>query len=403
MEAKKRMRIVVPLLLVLAGIGGALYWVETAKDSDILRVSGNIEVTDAELGFKIPGRLLERRVDEGENVRVGQILARLEDTDQALGVASAEAELEYARAVLAELEAGSREEDVRQAEAQVAQARSFLEELERGNRRQEIAAAGEEVKRAEAALVGARSRLELARSEYERYQALYEDKVASYREYERVQREYEAAKSAFEETEAALGSAREALDLREEGTRKERIFQARAALHQAEAAYARVKAGPRVEAVAQARAKVRLAEEALRRARQQLAYTELRAPFDGVVLSKAAEPGEYLMTGAAVVTVGRLDRVWLRAYVPETEMGRIELDGEAEVRTDTYPGKTYTGRIAFISSEAEFTPKSVQTYEERVKLMYRIKIDLVNPNRELKPGMPADAVLQGESSDHADP
>ena len=143
-----------------------------------------------------------------------------------------------------------------------------------------------------------------------------------------------------------------------------------------------------------------MAEEALRGARQQQAYAELRAPFDGVVLSKAAEPGEYLMTGAPVVTVGRLDRVWLRAYVPETELGRVQLGGAAAVRTDTYPGKTYSGRIAFISSEAEFTPKSVQTHEERVKLVYRIKIDLDNPDRELKPGMPADAVLQGESSGH---
>jgi HlyD family secretion protein len=95
-----------------------------------------------------------------------------------------------------------------------------------------------------------------------------------------------------------------------------------------------------------------------------------------------------------VVTVARLDEVWLRGYIPETELGRVKLGQQARVSIDTWPGRVFEGRVSFISPEAEFTPKNVQTEKERVKLVYRIKITLLNPKGELKPGMPADAVLQ---------
>jgi len=398
---KKRIRIAIPFLLVLIGVGLYFYFSKNHNDPNRLIVSGNIEVTDARLSFKIPGRLVERLVDEGEEIKKGQPIALLDDTDQKLGVARAQANIGYARAVLAELEAGSRFEDIQRAKAQVEQAESVLLERERGSRSQEIGDARAEVKRAKASLEGARSQLGLAKSDHDRYSNLHEDNVISVREYDIYRRKYETALSAFTEAEARLKSAKEKLSLRREGPRREQIEQARAALRQAEASYALIKAGPRSETILQARAKVDVAEETLRQARQQLAYTQLFAPFDGVVLSKAAEPGEYLNVGSPIVTVGDLQRVWLRAYVNETDLGRIKRNREIEVLTDTYPDKVYKGRISFISSEAEFTPKSVQTFEERVKLMYRIKIELPNPDRELKPGMPADAVIgmANESTD----
>ena len=115
--------------------------------------------------------------------------------------------------------------------------------------------------------------------------------------------------------------------------------------------------------------------------------------MSGIVIAKHAEPGEYLAPGTPVVTLGDLSKPWLRAYIDETDLGRVQLGGEAAVTTDSYPKKVYPGRISFISSEAEFTPKNVQTEKERVKLVYRVKIELANPDQELKPGMPADAEL----------
>jgi len=109
------------------------------------------------------------------------------------------------------------------------------------------------------------------------------------------------------------------------------------------------------------------------------------------VLSENIEPGEFVAAGTPVVTVAELAHVWLRAFINETDLGRVKVGQTARITTDTYPGKSYEGRLSFLSSQAEFTPRNVQTAEERVKLVYRVKIDLPNPDMELKPGMPADA------------
>ena len=113
----------------------------------------------------------------------------------------------------------------------------------------------------------------------------------------------------------------------------------------------------------------------------------------GVVLSKNIEPGEYVSPGTPVITVGDLSQVWVRAYINETELGKVKVGQKVRVTVDTFPGKYYDGRISFISSQSEFTPKNIQTQKERVKLVYRIKVDIPNPQMELKPGMPADGEI----------
>jgi HlyD family secretion protein len=128
----------------------------------------------------------------------------------------------------------------------------------------------------------------------------------------------------------------------------------------------------------------------------QLSERVLRSPVAGVVLSKNAERGEVLAGGAAVLTVGDMAKPWLRGYIGERHLGRVKPGMAAEVTTDSFPGKKYGGRVTFIASEAEFTPKQIQTEEERQKLVYRIKIGLENPRLELKLNMPADAVLRLE-------
>lgn len=124
-----------------------------------------------------------------------------------------------------------------------------------------------------------------------------------------------------------------------------------------------------------------------------LGYTTLRAPFDGVISVREAELGQLAGPGVAVFTLDDLDHVWLRGYVNEQDIGKVRLGEAADVTTDTYPGKTYRGRISFISPDAEFTPKTVETHAERVTLVYRIRIDIDNPTHELLPGMPADAAI----------
>jgi HlyD family secretion protein len=189
--------------------------------------------------------------------------------------------------------------------------------------------------------------------------------------------------------------------LSEQGISQEDLDTAAADLKRAQATYERAKQsyeqiveGTRKEQIAVNRANLQLARETLEMSRVKLGYTVLKAPTSGVVLVRQAELGEVVVPGTPVVTIADLDHLWLRGYISETDLGRIRWGQSATVRTDTFPHTTYPGRVSFISSEAEFTPKSVETHKERVTLVYRVKIDLDNPNHELKPGMPADAVIE---------
>ncbi len=344
-----------------------------------IRVSGNIEVTDAELSFKIPGRVEARLVDEGETIEPNQTVARLDSKELSQEVSRRRAEVQAAQAALSELEAGSRPEEIAEARAAAEQARARLQELEAGSRPQEVAAA-------EAVYRSAAADAKRLAEDFRRYSDLYTKQEVS-------TQQYDAARTAFEMAQAREREAKEQLDLVKEGPRWEQIGQARAAYAQAQQRYTLVKKGPRQEDIEQARAHLEQARQSLALAQTQLGYATLVSPMPGVVLSKSIEPGEYVSPGTPVVTVADLENIWLRAYVNETDLGRVKLGQLARVTTDTYPGKAYEGRVSFISSQAEFTPKSVQTEKVRVKLVYRIKVDIKNPNLELKPGMPADAEI----------
>ncbi|HWA85868.1 MAG TPA: HlyD family efflux transporter periplasmic adaptor subunit [Opitutus sp.] len=292
-----------------------------------IALSGNIEVTDAQLGFKIPGRVTERLVSEGDKVSSGQLIAKLDDAEQKEEVSLRQAEVGVAAAALAELEAGSRP--------------------------QEIAAAQATVKSADA-------ERERARLDFNRQQQLRARDVIA-------DRQIEASRAQLTVAEAHAAEAAEHLKL--------------------------VQAGPRAETIQQARARVEQARAALQLAQTRLDETRLTSPLTGVVLSHNIEPGEFAAAGTPIVTVADIAHTWVRAYVDQTDLGRIRLGQKVAVRTDTFPNKTYDGTIGFIASEAEFTPKTVQTQKERVKLVFRIKVEVANPNDELKPGMPADVTI----------
>ena len=376
------LKLLAPLALVALLAAGAAYFYSERPEANAdgaIRVSGNIEVTAAEVSFKIPGRVTERLVSEGEPVQAGQIVARLDDSELARDVSFRQAEVAAAEAVLAEFEAGSRPEEIAQAEAAARQAQARLAELEAGSRPEEIATAEAAVERARADAV----RWE---SEFDRISRLHEEGVVSTQLLDSVRSSRDMARE-------QLRSAGQQLSLVREGPRQEQIEQARAALQQARAHFALVQAGPRKEQIAQARARLEQSRQALAAAETRLSYTVVASPLSGVVLSENIEPGEFVSAGTPVVTVAELANVWLRAFINETDLGRVKVGQTARITADTYPGKSYEGRVSFLSSQAEFTPRNVQTQEERVKLVYRVKIDLPNPDQELKPGMPADAEI----------
>lgn len=318
------------LLGALAVTSGAYIYVRSAADraaDGFIRISGNIEAHESVVSFKVQGRIVELPVQEGQFVKQGDLLARLDDDDYRQQVSVDEAIVR-----------------TREAELELAMA---------GSRTQEIQAAKQ-------SLIDAKADLELKRTEFTRRQAL----------------------------------------LAEQGVSREDVDSAATQLKRAQATYERVKhsydqivEGTRKEEIAVRRANLELAREALKMSRVKLAYTVLSAPVSGVALVRQAELGEVVSPGTPVVTIADIDHVWMRGYINETDLGRLRWGQPARVRIDTYPNRAYQGHVSFISSQAEFTPKSVETYKERVTLVYRIKIDLDNPNHELKPGMPAEAVI----------
>ena len=206
------------------------------------------------------------------------------------------------------------------------------------------------------------------------------------------------ARTKFEATRASWQRAKDTLSLVEEGPRKEVIDAQRAQVERARAALRlseanRIDLKRREEELTARQSDVARSEAQIKVYDIQLGDRALIAPLDAVVLSKSAEVGEVLAAGANVLTLGDQAHPWVRGYVAESDLGRVKLGNPVEVGTDSFPGKKYQGRITFIASQAEFTPKTIQTQEERVKLVYRIKVEVDNPNQELKNNMPVDAVI----------
>jgi membrane fusion protein YbhG len=385
---KKRF-VVIPVVLVAAGVAAVFAFRGMGREqSNRIRISGNIEMTDVDVAFKTAGKLIERTVDEGDTVKKGQVIARL-DRDQLLrqrdreeaGLRSAQSQLAQAETALS-WQRATLAGDLEQRRADLNSQDARLAELKNGSRPQEK-------QEAKAAVENAEAELERARRDWERAQTLHKNDDISTAQFDQYRNRFQSA-------DAVLKQAREREALVLAGPRREQIDaaagqveRARGSLKMAEANSLELKR--REQELATRRAEIERAKANIALIDSQLADTVAYSPVDGVVLVKAADVGEVLAPGTTVVTLGDIDHPWLRGYINETELGRVKIGSKVQVTTDSYPGKVYIGRVGFIASEAEFTPKQIQTRQERVKLVYRVKIDLENPHRELKSNMPADA------------
>ena len=329
MTPKQRARIIVPVVIAI----GVAVWFGTrsADDDGGLRASGTVEATEADLGFQLPGRIAELRVDRGDRVTQGQVLGRLDQT-----------ELEARRLA---------------AQARVTAMAAQLDELHSGFRIEEIA-------EGRAAVRAAEEQLADARRTHERSQRLLDGGAIS-------QEVLDRHRTAHEVAAAEVDRAKERLAVLETGPRRERI--------------AAQEAG-----VAQAQANVAEIDAALRN-------TVIEAPFAGLVTVRHREPGEITGAGAPVVTIMNPDDRWIRIYIQENAVGRVSIGQRATISADTFLDRRYGGEVIYIASEAEFTPRNVQTTEERVKLVYEVRIRVTDdPSFDLKPGLAADVELAGE-------
>jgi HlyD family secretion protein len=387
---KKR---IIVIIIVLAAVAAGVYayrsGIGRTPDNRIM-VSGNIELTEVNIAFKTAGRLIERTVDEGDVVKKGQVVARL-DRDQlvaqrdrqAAELASAQEQLAQAETSL-EWERANLAGDVEQRKADLASNESRLQELKNGSRPQEI-------QESRAAVEAAQSELDRAQRDWDRAQTLYKNDDISTEQFDQYRNRWQSADAALKQAQQRDALVRVGPRVEVVQAAEGQVEKARGALKMAEANTLEIKR--REQELVTRRDEIESAKAGLALIDAQLADTIAYSPVDGVVLVKSADVGEVLNVGTTIVTVGDIDHPWLRGYVNETALGKVKVGAKARVTTDSYPGKVYDGRVSFIASEAEFTPKQIQTQEERVKLVYRIKIELDNPRRELKSNMPADAEI----------
>ncbi len=300
-----------------------------ARPGDEISASGTIEAREINIASKVGGQIRELRVDEGDPVKQGDVLALIDHDSLDIQLRQAEAGIELARAQLDLLRKGARVEDIRQGEEALRQAESGLKiASDDAKRMRELAAKGSVTVK---------------------------------------QRDDAEARETVSLAQAA--SAREALAKLNRLVRPEEIRAADARLDQA------------------------LASADL--LRKTIDDCTIISAVSGIITGRPVEAGELIGPGITILTVSVLDSVHVMIYVPETELGRIRLGQAAAVAIDSSPGRAFAGRVTYISPRAEFTPKNVQTREDRVKLVYGVKIEIPNADGTLKPGMPADAVLGG--------
>ncbi len=443
---KRRISLLLVLVVLACSLVGAWWWVRTVpeqaaevlvavgfddgwarefvswfggqadlEEGQVLFASGSIEGLEVTIASEFGGQIVDLRVEEGDEVEAGQVLLRLDTTLLDAQMAQAEGAVAAAEANLANVKAGSHRAEIMAAEAALRQAiakrtaaeTAWQDALAILYQPQEIEAqiiqgqaavdlAAVQIEQAESELAAA----EVERDRY-RAQGSMEEKwlytIHSYR--------VEAAQSALGAARAKLEGAEQTLAALE--ALRDNPLAVVSQVHLAEAQYEiaaagvavaeakldELTAGPTREEVAVAEAKVIQAEAAVVGLQAQIDKMTLRSPISGIVTSRSAHRGEAAIAGTTLLAVANLDEVKLTIYIPEDELGRVYLGQKVEVRVDSFPGQVFPGTVSYISQEAEFTPKNVQTEKERVNMVFAVRVRLLNSDHLLKPGMPADAVI----------
>ena len=310
------------------------------QPADRVRVSGQVEATEVQVAALVGGRLLELTPDEGDRVAAGELVARLDATDTELALARARAERDHADAQLRLLRAGARVEDIRQADAQLATAQS------------EARAADAEVAVADA--------------DASRFEALLESKAGTQKQRDDAVARRDVARARAHSGEDRVRAARENL--------------------------ARLRAGARPEEIDAARARVAAADAQIATLQKAITDAVVTAPVGGTVTERLVDVGELVQPRAPILIVTNLDEVWANVYVDEPSIPRLKIGQTATLFTDA-GGPGIRGVISYVSPSAEFTPRNVQTAEDRSKLVYRVKVTVDNKDGVLKAGMPVEAEI----------
>jgi len=370
------------VLLALGTIAGVQYFRNRAA-TDKLVLSGTIEADEIHVGSKVGGRIAQVLVREGQQVKEGDVLIKFDEYDLGARLSDARAAVAMAEANYKKALSWYRPEEVAQAKAQAEAAWMNYEEARNGPRKQEIDAARAEVDAAEADY-------DVSRATLARVERLTESGVQS-------KQDYDNARAAFERADARRNNAREKLKLLLAGTRPEEIERTDRLFKQAEANRQMVEKGARKEDIDAAKAQLDRAKSTVAQIETQMTELEVKSPADAFVEVLQVRPGELIQPNSPVATLVELNRLWVRVYVPEPEMAYVQLEKEVSIEVDKPKGKVFRGKIEQISSRGEFTPRNVQTRDERTHQVFGVRVRVDNSERMLRAGMAADVVIPRNS------
>jgi multidrug resistance efflux pump len=374
--------IAVGLVLVLtAGAGLGFYWSFHRKPAP-LRLPGTVEIQEVRLSSRIGGRVKSIAVREGQLLKPNDVLAEFEAPELEAQRDQSRQKRAAAAASLEKLLAGARTEEVAVADAAVVAAEAKVTRVKAGWRDEEIEQARKE-------LTAIQAEVELAKAEWDRERFLA-PKGSS------TESRFDTTRAAYLRWTAQAAAAKAKLAMLEAGPRKEDVAEAEAELNRAKAQRELVKATARSEDVAEASARVAELDARVRELDAQLAEAVVRAPEACVVEVLAVRPGDILAPNQPVARVLRADDLWVKAYVPATELGKVKLNQTVEVTIDSHPGVRFAGTVDQIATVSEFTPRNVQSVEERANQVFAVKVRVADAQGIFKSGMAADVYVPVE-------
>jgi HlyD family secretion protein len=372
--------IAVALVLVALGAGLGFAW-PFHRSPEPMRLPGTAEIQDVRLSSKIGGRVKTVLVREGDLLQPGQVLCELEAPELEAQREQAKRKRDQAAATLEKLVNGARPEEIAVADTAVWTAEAKLALVKAGWRTEEV----EQARKDLAALV---AQFDLAKQEWERQRSLSRTVT--------TESQFDTARSDFLRLTSQVGAARAKLAMFEAGPRKEEVAQAEADVKHAIAQRDLVKAPARSEDVAEATAKVAELDARIKELDAQLAEAVVKAPEPAVIEVLAVRPGDILAPNQPVGRVLRAGDLWVKAYVPATQLGKVKLNQAVEVTIDSHPGKRFTGTIDQIATVSEFTPRNVQSVDERANQMFGIRVRVADTQGVFKSGMAADVYVPAE-------
>ncbi len=364
-------------------------------------LSGTIEAEEWPIVAEVGGMVTDVQGEEGMTVKAGQELAALDARSYQINVAEAKAAWEQATARLEEAKAGSRDSSiekgiaaVQQADANIRMAQARKLQAEAG-----ISKAREQREQAHSQLQGAQRTLAYQQNRLAETRALFQQGAISQKDYETQQELVSQAMTQVNQLEAQVAAA-EAQYVTSQGEVAAAVAQTGTAQAQQAGAAADLdllKEGSTGYTIRALLAAQQQAQAKLDQATLQLEKTKITAPADGILLRRSIEQGEVAKTGANLFTMMKADRLKLKVYIPEAQLNRVQTGQVVGIQVDAYPGETFTGKVTFLSEKAEFTPKNVQTPDERTKLVFAVTIEITDGQGKIKPGMPADVILSPPS------